>query len=73
MLTLINQHSKQPVFSSNSIYGIIDILLMNWGTDPNFALTYDQDAATIIVNDMDFLLKYVETTGAQRGEDLTNE
>lgn len=73
MLTLINQHTKQPVFSSNSIYGILDILLMNWGNDPNFTLTYDQDAATIIVNNMDFLIKYVETTGAIRGEDFTNE
>jgi hypothetical protein len=61
------------VFSSNSIYGIIDILLMNWGNDPNFTLTYDQNAATIIVNNMDFLIKYVETTGTIRGEDFTNE
>lgn len=73
MLTLINQHTKQPVCSSNSIYGLLDILLMNWGNDVKFTLTYDQDAATIIINGMDFLIKYVETTGAQRGEDFTNE
>lgn len=73
MLTLIRKTTNQPMFRSNSIYGILDILLMNWLNDPNFSLAYDETTGTIIVNDIDYLLKYTEMNGNPRGEDTTNE
>lgn len=68
MLTLIRKSTGQALFSSNSIYGIIDLLLMNWATDPNFHLVYDEEAATITVNGVAYLLEYHPLADNQRGE-----
>ena len=38
MVTLIDPETGQPLFSSNSIYGIYDIILMNWGKMFDFKL-----------------------------------
>lgn len=73
MLTLILQSTGVALFSSNSIYGILDLLFMNWGPDPNFHLIYDQDAGTITVNGVDYLLQYHALGGNPRGEVLISE
>lgn len=73
MLTLISQNTGQPLFSSNSIYGILDLLLMNWGTDPNFDLAYDDDTHIIIVNGINYELRYNPLSDNPRGEVLISE
>lgn len=73
MLTLIRQSTGQPLFSSNSIYGIFDLLLMNWGTDPNFSLEYDDDVRTITVNGITYDLQYNPLSDNPRGEVLISE
>lgn len=73
MLTLIRQSTGQPLFSSNSIYGILDLLLMNWANDQGFQLSFDQAAGTITVNGIIYLLEWHELTGSQRGEVIIDE
>ena len=73
MLTLIRQSTDQPLFSSNSIYGILDLLLLNWGNDQGFQLSFDQAAGTITVNGTLYLLKWHDLAGSQRGEALIDE
>ena len=46
---------------------------MNWGPDPNFNLVYDQDAGTLTVNGVDYLLQYHALGGNPRGEVLISE
>ena len=59
MITMYKTTTNEPVWSSNSIIGIVDILLMNWGNDPNFALEFDEDTMLLTVNNTEYLLKYV--------------
>lgn len=73
MITLIRQATGQPLFSSNSIYGILDLLLMNWANDQDFQLVFDQAASTITVNGVIYLLEWYDLAGNQRGEVLINE
>lgn len=73
MLTLIRQSTGQPLFSSNSIYGILDLLLMNWARDQGFQLSFDQDAGTITVNGVVYSLEWHELAGNQRGEVIIDE
>jgi hypothetical protein len=73
LITLIRQATGQPLFSSNSIYGILDLLLMNWANDQDFQLVFDQAASTITVNGVIYLLEWYDLAGNQRGEVLINE
>lgn len=73
MITLIRQSTGQPLFSSNSIYGILDLLLMNWANDQGFQLSFDQAAGTITVNGVIYLLECHDLSGNQRGEVIINE
>ena len=73
MLTLIRQSTGEALFSSNSIYGMLDLLLMNWGPDPNFHLVYDQDVGTLTVNGVDYSLQYHALGANPRGEVLISE
>lgn len=73
MITLIQQATGQPLFSSNSIFGILDLLLMNWANDQGFQLSYDQTAGTITVNGTRYLLEWHDLAGNQRGELIINE
>lgn len=73
LLTLIRHSTNQPLFSSNSIYGILDLLLMNWANDDNFTLIYDAVAEMITVNGIDYDLEYHPLAGNPRGEELINE
>ena len=73
MFTLIRHSTNQPLFSSNSIYGILDLLLMNWANDDNFTLIYDALVEMITVNGIDYDLEYHSLAGNPRGEVLINE
>ena len=73
MLTLIQQSTGQPLFSSNSIFGVLDLLLMNWANDQDFQLSYDQTAGTITVNGTLYLLEWHDLSGNQRGEVMIDE
>ena len=73
MLTLIQQSTGQPLFSSNSIFGVLDLLLMNWANDQDFQLSYDQTAGTITVNGTLYLLEWHALSGNQRGEVMIDE
>lgn len=73
LLTLIRQSTGQPLFSSNSIYGILDLLLMNWANDQDFQLSFDQAADTITVNGTVYLLEWHDLAGNQRGEVIIDE
>ena len=73
MLTLIQQSTGQPLFSSNSIFGVLDLLLMNWANDQGFQLSYDQTAGTITVNGTLYLLEWHDLSGNQRGEVMIDE
>lgn len=73
LLTLIRQLTGQPLFSSNSIYGILDLLLMNWANDQGFQLSFDQAAGTITVNGTVYLLEWHDLAGNQRGEVIIDE
>lgn len=73
MLTLIRHSTGQPLFSSNSIYGILDLLLMNWANDPDFHLVYDEEAATITVNEIAYDLVYHPLADNPRGEVMIDE
>ena len=73
MLTLIRQSTGQPLFSSNSIFGVLDLLLMNWANDQDFQLSYDQTAGTITVNGTLYLLEWHDLSGNQRGEVMIDE
>ena len=73
MFTLIRHSTTQPLFSSNSIYGILDLLLMNWANDDNFTLIYDAVVEMITVNGIDYDLEYHPLAGNPRGEVLINE
>ena len=67
MFTLIRNSTNQPLFSSNSIYGILDLLLMNWANDDNFTLIYDAVIEMITVNGIDYDLEYHPLAGNPRG------
>lgn len=73
LLTLIRQSTGQPLFSSNSVYGILDLLLMNWANDPNFHLQYDGEASIITVNDVVYLVQYHPLADNPRGEVTISE
>lgn len=73
LFTLIRHSTNQPLFSSNSIYGILDLLLMNWANDDNFTLIYDAVVEMITVNGIDYDLEYHPLAGNPRGEVLINE
>ena len=73
LITLIRQATGQPLFSSNSIYGILDLLLMNWANDQGFQLSFDQAAGTITVNGTVYLLEWHDLAGNQRGEVMIDE
>lgn len=73
MITLIRQSTGQPLFSSNSIYGILDLLMMNWANDQGFQLSFDQTNGRITVNGTVYLLKWHDLSGNQRGEVMTDE
>lgn len=73
MLTLIRQSTGQPLFSSNSIFGILDLLLMTWANDQGFTLSFDQSAGTITVNGTVYLLEWHDLAGSQRGEVMIDE
>ena len=73
LFTLIRHSTNQPHFSSNSIYGILDLLLTNWANDDNFTLIYDAVVETITVNGIDYDLEYHPLAGNPRGEVLIDE
>lgn len=73
MITLIRQATGQPLFSSNSIYGVLDLLLLNWANDQGFQLSFDQSSGTITVNGTLYLLQWHDLAGNPRGEVLINE
>lgn len=59
MFKMVHDTTGQPTWSSNSIIGIIDIMLMNWGNDPGFTLIYDDETKKLIVNGVSYTLKYI--------------
>lgn len=70
MLTLYDAQTQQPLFRSDSIWGILDLIFINWGNHPNFKLTYDSKTNKIEVFNREYDLLFTERATRNRANQL---
>ena len=69
MFRIVNTKTNCLLFSSNSIYGIIDLFLINWGRLPDFTINIDMTNKIITFNDENYMIEYVNIATPPRGEE----
>ncbi len=69
MFRVVNTKTNSLLFSSNSIYGIIDLFLINWGRLPDFTINIDMTNKIITFNDENYMIEYVNIATPPRGEE----
>ena len=69
MFRIVNTKTNGLLFSSNSIYGIIDLFLINWGRLPDFTINIDMTNKIITFNDENYMIEYVNIATPPRGEE----
>ena len=69
MFRVVNTKTNSLLFSSNSIYGIIDLFLINWGRLPDFTISIDMTNKIITFNNENYMIEYVNIATPPRGEE----
>lgn len=69
MFRIVNANTNGLLFSSNSIYGIIDLFLINWGRLPDFTINIDMPNKIITFNNENYMIEYVNIATPPRGEE----
>ena len=69
MFRIVNTKTNNLLFSSNSIYGIIDLFLINWGRLPDFTIKIDMTNKIITFNDENYMIEYINIATPPRGEE----
>ena len=69
MFRIVNTNTNSLLFSSNSIYGIIDLFLINWGRLPDFTIKIDMTNKIITFNNENYTIEYVNIATPPRGEE----
>ena len=69
MFHIINSKTNSQLFSSNSIYGIIDLFLINWGRLPDFTINIDMTTKIITFNNENYTIEYINIATPPRGEE----
>ena len=69
MFRIVNTKTNGLLFSSNSIYGIIDLFLINWGRSPDFTIKIDMINKIITFNDENYTIEYINIATPPRGEE----
>ena len=69
MFRVVNTKTNSLLFSSNSIYGIIDLFMINWGRLPDFTISIDMTNKIIMFNNENYTIEYINTATPPRGEE----
>ena len=69
MFRIVNTKTNGLLFSSNSIYGIIDLFLINWGRLPDFTINIDMTTKIITFNNENYTIEYINISTPPRGEE----
>ena len=69
MFRIVNTKTNGLLFSSNSIYGIIDLFLINWGRLPDFTISIDMTNKIITFNNENYTIEYINIATPPRGEE----
>ena len=69
MFRIVNTKTNGLLFSSNSIYGIIDLFLINWGRLPDFTINIDMTKKIITFNNDKYTIEYINISTPPRGEE----
>ena len=69
MFRVVNTKTNSLLFSSNSIYGIIDLFLINWGRLPDFTINIDMTTKIITFNNENYTIEYDNIATPPRGEE----
>ena len=69
MFRIVNTKTNGLLFSSNSIYGIIDLFLINWGRLPDFTINIDMTNEIITFNNENYTIEYINIATPPRGEE----
>ena len=69
MFRVVNTKTNGLLFSSNSIYGIIDLFLINWGRLPDFTISIDMTNKIIMFNNENYTIEYINISTPPRGEE----
>lgn len=69
MFRVVNTKTNSLLFSSNSIYGIIDLFLINWGRLPDFTIKIDTANKIITFNNVNYTIEYINIATPPRGEE----
>ena len=69
MFRVVNTKTNGLMFSSNSIYGIIDLFLINWGRLPDFTINIDMTSKIITFNNDNYTIEYINISTPPRGEE----
>ena len=69
MFHVVNTKTNSLMFSSNSIYGIIDLFLINWGRLPDFTIKIDMTTKIITFNNENYTIEYINIATPPRGEE----
>ena len=69
MFRVVNTKTNSLLFSSNSIYGIIDLFLINWGRLPDFTINIDMTNKIITFNNENYTIEYINIATPPRGEE----
>ena len=69
MFRIVNTKTNSQLFSSNSIYGIIDLFLINWGRLPDFTINIDMTTKIIMFNNENYTIEYINIATPPRGEE----
>ena len=69
MFRVVNTKTNGLLFSSNSIYGIIDLFLINWGRLPDFTINIDMTTKIITFINENYTIEYINIATPPRGEE----
>ena len=69
MFRIVNTKTNNLLFSSNSIYGIIDLFLINWGRLADFTISIDMINKIITFNNENYTIEYINIATPPRGEE----
>lgn len=69
MFRVVNTKTNSLLFSSNSIYGIIDLFLINWGRLVDFTISIDMTNKIIAFNNENYTIEYINIATPPRGEE----
>ena len=69
MFRVVNTKTNSQLFSSNSIYGIIDLFLIKWAGLPDFTINVDMTKKIITFNNENYTIEYINIATPPRGEE----